>query len=353
MTGDNRTCDILVIGAGLAGSMLAYKLINAGLRTLIVSAPSIPAASRAAAGLINPVTGQRMVLQENIDALLTAVENFYSEMEERFDITLLHRREMLRLFQSEKEREAWRKRLNNPVYAPYIDNQTSEEPAIHAGLGGFIQYRTGNLDTNLLLDALHAWFRQQGALFEVPFDHDQLSIKEGHIHWQKIEAGKVIFCEGWRGQHNPWFSWLPFQPAKGEILTIATESEVPEKIINRGKWLLPINRKRFKFGATYEREELDEIATDSAKESLLQAMRQLFVKPPTIEITEHVAGVRPGTRDKQPFLGFHHQHPELGIFNGFGSKGSLLIPWYAEAMVSHIVKETPLPTTADIGRFGG
>ena len=353
MAGTTRTCDILVIGAGLAGSILAYKLINAGLRTLIISDPSMPSASRAAAGLINPVTGQRMVLQENIEELLNAVKTFYREVEEKFGVILLHRREMLRLFQSEKEKESWKKRLNNPLYAPYIAHQGSEDSTIHAELGGFIQYRTGNLDTNLLLDSLHVWFRQQGALIEAPFHHDQLSIEEEHTRWQEIKAGKAIFCEGWRGQQNPWFDWLPFQPAKGEILTLTTESKVPERIINRGKWLLPINSSSFKFGATYEREEINESATDSARESLLQALAQMFVKSPIAEVTEHVAGVRPGTRDKYPFMGFHHDHSLLGIFNGFGSKGSLLIPWHAEAMVAHIVKGAPLPIEADIGRFHG
>lgn len=353
MTSTTEPYDVLVIGAGLAGSILAYKLMSAGLRICVVSDPSIPSASRTAAGLINPVTGQRMVLQDNIEALLEEVEAFYSEMEEKFNITLLHRRKMLRLFQSEKEKASWQRRLNNPSYTPYIDHQTSEEHAIHAGLGGFIQYRTGNLDTNLLLDSLHAWFRQQGVLIEAPFHHHQLSIEEGQIRWQEVEAEKVIFCEGWRGQFNPWFNWLPFQPAKGEILTLTTDAEVSEKIINRGKWLLPVNRSSFKFGATYERVEINEVSTDSARESLLQTMAQMFVKNPAVEVTEHVAGVRPGTRDKRPFLGFHHDHPSLGIFNGFGSKGSLLIPWYAEAMASHMINLTSLPPEADIGRISG
>ena len=353
MRSDSDSYDLLIIGAGLAGSILACKLILAGQRILIVSDPSIPSASRAAAGLINPVTGQRMVLQENIEALLASAESFYGDMEEKFDITLLYKRQMLRLFQSEKERSAWQKRLDDPAYAPYIDQQSADNSSIHAELCGFIQYQTGNLDTNLLLDSLHAWFRQHGIMIEAPFHHEQLMIESNLIRWKKIEAKKVVFCEGWRGQTNPWFNWLPFQPAKGEILTLESESEVPDKIINRGKWLLPVGRQRFKFGATYEREELDEITTDSAKDELLHAISGMLVERPKLHVTDHVAGVRPGTKDKHPFLGFHHDHSTLGIFNGFGSKGSLLTPWYADAFVSHVLKESPLPSQADIRRFHG
>ena len=350
---DDKQYDLLIIGAGLAGSILACKLMLAGKRTLVVSDPSIPSASRAAAGLINPVTGQRMVLQENIEALLASAETFYSDMEEKFGITLLHKRQMLRLFQSEKEKKAWQKRLDDLAYGPYIDQQSAEETTIHAELGGFIQYQTGNLDTNLLLDSLHAWFRQQNALIEAPFHHDQLTVESNLIRWQKIEAKRVIFCEGWRGQANPWFNWLPFQPAKGEILTLKSESEIPDKIINRGKWLLPVSNQSFKFGATYERTELDELPTDAAKDELLHAISGMFVETPKLHITDHVAGVRPGTKDKHPFLGFHPDHSTLGIFNGFGSKGSLFTPWYAETFVSHITEGNTLPPQADIGRFYG
>ncbi len=348
---DKPSYDLVVVGAGLAGSILACKLILAGLQTVVVSDPLKPAASRAAAGLINPVTGQRMVLQDNIEALLGSAEAFYQEMERRFGITLLHQREMLRIFQSEKERSAWQKRLNDPHYTPYMDNHLSDDPAIRAGLGGFFQFYTGNLDTNLLLDTLHGWFRQQGILIEKPFSHDQLTVEANLSLWQSVEVGKVIFCEGWRGQENPWFKWLPFQPAKGEILTLESDSEVPDKIINRGKWLLPVDQHHFKFGATYERQKIDELPTDSGKDSLLHDLNEMFVETPTLRVTDHIAGVRPGTKDKHPFLGFHHQYPSLGIFNGFGSKGSLLIPWYAETLISHMSQNAPLPLQADIGRF--
>jgi len=351
ISADDKQYDVLIVGAGLAGSILAYKLILAGLRTIIISDPLTPSASRAAAGLINPVTGQRMVLQDNIEALLGSAHSFYKDIENSFAVTLLHQRQMLRLFQSEKERTAWQKRLSDPLYSPYIDNHLSEDSSIHAEFGGFIQSHTGNLDTNLLLDTLHTWFKQQGVLIEAPFTHNQLTIKDEFVLWQQIESKKIVFCEGWRGQHNQWFNWLPFQPVKGEILTLIAESRVPDQIINHGKWLLPMNERSFKFGATYEREELNEENTQSAKEELLEAMSAIFVESPNIQIANQNAGVRPGTKDKQPFIGFLRDQTLLGIFNGFGSKGSLLIPWYAEAFVSHMTQNSPLPLQADISRF--
>jgi glycine/D-amino acid oxidase-like deaminating enzyme len=124
-------------------------------------------------------------------------------------------------------------------------------------------------------------------------------------------------------------------------------------MINRGKWLLPINKETFKLGATYERSELNETPTEDAEQELLDAMGDIFLTRPAVRVTDHMAGVRPGTKDKQPFVGLHPEHPQLGIFNGFGSKGSLLIPWHAEQFTCHLINGTPLPEQADIRRWHG
>jgi glycine/D-amino acid oxidase-like deaminating enzyme len=343
-----RACDTLIIGAGLAGSLLAYRLTRAGNSVLLVNDPAVKAASRAAAGLINPVTGQRLVLQANIEALLASALDLYRDIESRFNVKLLYPRDMLRVFRNEKEREAWENRKKESDYSPFIDHELCE----FNGREAFVQHHTGNLDTNLLLDTLHGAFRHQKILIDAPVEYRDIHIEPTSVSWQAISADRIIFCEGWRGENNPWFSHLPFQPAKGEILTLTTSAPVPARIINHGKWLLPINGNRFKFGATYEWNELDETPTDKARDELLSVMAETFPSPGA-EVIEHVAGVRPGTRDKHPFLGFCQEHSHIGIFNGFGSKGSLLIPWYAQRFASNVTTGTTLPSEADIGRFDG
>jgi len=349
----NHSSDVLIVGAGLAGSILAYRLTLAGQKVLLVSDPSIPSASRAAAGLINPVTGQRLVLQDDIEVLLASAQHFYHDIEARFGINILHKREMLRVFRSEKEKAAWENRTRDPAYHPYIDHELHNDPGVNMDHGGFFQHHTGYLDTNTMLDALHQWFRKQEILIEAPLLYSDVAIEPGSIQWQAVQAERIIFCEGWRGQKNPWFDWLPFQPVKGEILTLSTEAPIPEHIINRGKWLLPINKETFKLGATYNWNECNETITDDAKQELLDAMEHIFLTRPSARVVNHLAGVRPGTRDKQPFVGLHPEHAQLGIFNGFGSKGSLMIPWHAEQFRCHLMDGTPLPEQADIRRVHG
>ena len=341
------TCDVLIVGAGLAGSLLAWRLQQAGCKAIVVSDPSIASASRAAAGLINPVTGQRLVLQENIEALLASAHALYHRLEEAFEITLLHKCGMLRVLRNDKERSAWQKRRQDPAYQPYIATELSSYQEHDA----FMQYHTGFLDTNLLLNHLHAYFRESEQLIESAVDYNDIIIDAAGVRLHDLQAERIIFCEGWRGQHNPWFSHLPFQPAKGEILTM--RGHAPEHIVNRGKWLLPIGNNCFKLGATYDWKRLDELVTDQAEEELLNALPSLVADIEEMEVTDHVAGVRPGTVDKQPFLGMHPEQPNIGIFNGFGSKGSLLIPWHTERFATHLLEQEALPAEADIGRYHG
>jgi glycine/D-amino acid oxidase-like deaminating enzyme len=55
-----------------------------------------------------------------------------------------------------------------------------------------------------------------------------------------------------------------------------------------------------------------------------------------VKILKHKAGLRPATFDRKPFIGFHDKHKNVAIFNGFGSKGVSLIPYFAMNLADHI-----------------
>jgi len=349
----NASPESLIVGSGLAGSILAYRLMERGERVLLIDDPCTPSASRVAAGLINPVTGQRLVLQKNIETLLASAHQLYHHLEVKFGRKLLHDREMLRVIRNDNETTAWQKRKSDPAYTPYLGDYRKHDDFVNAPNGLFSQHHTGFLDTNALLDLLHLHFRDQNMMVSAKVNHDDISIVPEGVRWQAIEAKRIIFCEGWRGSLNPWFKHLPFQSAKGEIMTLITECPLPEHIINSGNWIIPIDQQRFKLGASYDWNQLDENITDSACEELIAALNKMVVHPLTCSVLEHKAGIRPGSRDKQLFIGFHAKHPLVGIFNGLGSKGSLLTPWYSDMFARHITDGDALPDDANIARFDG
>lgn len=101
--------DTLIIGQGLAGSLLAWELAHRGERILVIDDEHASASSTAAAGLINPVTGQRMVKTVGVDDYLPVAHKRYRALEEILGRELLYDIPMWRLLRHEKERQVWQK----------------------------------------------------------------------------------------------------------------------------------------------------------------------------------------------------------------------------------------------------
>ena len=73
--------DFLLIGQGLAGSALGYRLKKAGFKIKLLDQPDLNQSTKIAAGLYNPVTGRKMVKTWNADQLFPEIEPFYQELE--------------------------------------------------------------------------------------------------------------------------------------------------------------------------------------------------------------------------------------------------------------------------------
>jgi glycine/D-amino acid oxidase-like deaminating enzyme len=343
----------LIVGQGLAGSLLAWELAHRGERVLVVDDEHASAASTAAAGLINPVTGQRLVKTAGVDDYLPVARKRYRALEKILGRRLLVEKPMWRLLRTAKERQVWHKRKQDPQYDDYLGEWLESsrlQPPFVAPLGGFIQHHTAYLDTAALLEGIRDYLLETGRYRPQRIDYGMLELTEAGVVFDGIHCRRVIFCEGYRAMHNPWFNWLPFTPAKGEILSLRFAQPLPDVMVNAGRWLMPRANGEYRLGATYEHERLDEVVTEAARQTLLGALAGILSEAPAHKVIGQQAGVRPATTDRQPFLGLHPTHPQLGIFNGFGSKGSLLIPWHAEVFADALDCGCPLPIECDIRR---
>jgi glycine/D-amino acid oxidase-like deaminating enzyme len=50
-------------------------------------------------------------------------------------------------------------------------------------------------------------------------------------------------------------------------------------------------------------------------------------------------------------VGLHPRQPEIGILNGFGTKGCSLAPFFAKQVVDRLEGKGKIHPLADIGRF--
>jgi glycine/D-amino acid oxidase-like deaminating enzyme len=350
---DSSTLDVLIIGQGLAGSLLALALLERGQRIRILDDGHRSSASMAAAGLVNPLGGMRFNRLPHLEACLASAQTRYLQLERQFKLSLWHPIPMVRLFRSEQQMRFYRRQADDPAAAPYLGGRFAAGESGHRlndPHGGFRQRGTGYVAVAKLLTSLRTWFRDQGLLVEQDADPANLQLLAGGVRHAGMTARRLVFCQGRRSTSNPWFDWLPLQPAKGEILTLDCDEPLPDEIINAAHWLIPLVEGGWRLGATLDREHLDERPTDAGRRVLLTGLEQLLGRHLPVRIRSHLAGVRPNTSDRQPLLGAHPQHPELCICNGFGGRGSLTIPWYSERFADWLLGHGPLPAGADIRR---
>jgi len=349
-----RRLDTLILGQGLAGSALAWQLTAAGQRVCVIDDGHRSSSSVVAAGLINPLAGMRFTRRPQAIDWLDAADRWYGELARQFDRPLLHRLPMLRLFRSPQQRRFYDRQAADPCSAHLLGATFSADDCpepVAAPHGGFLQRRTGFVDLPLLLATLRGWLEARRALLEAELAPGQITIDQAGVHARGLHADRLVFCDGARLRDNPWFRDLPLRPEKGEILTLAVGAWRPRHIINGAHWLLPLQSGALRLGATHEHRQIDQQATAAGRELLLEGMRALRPMTPPPQVLDQQAGIRPGTSDRYPLIGQHPTQPRLWVFNGFGARGSLTIPWYAQRLTAHLLHAAPLPAEADIRRF--
>lgn len=341
--------DGLIVGQGLAGSILAWELINHGQRVLVID-DGAENASQVAAGLINPVTGQRLVKTVHVEHLLPAALACYKQLADYFRRPFFYPLSMWRLLASDQERHTAEKRLSQADYGPFLDDVRLAPPGIVAPVGLLVQRQTGYVLTRPLLQAIKIFLQSRDSYRQAYFDVNDLRLQP--LQWRDVRGRYLIFCQGHQGRANPWFQGLPWQPVKGEIVTAKTDRPLPPAMLNYGHWLIPQEQAGlFKTGATFTREGLDNRLTEVARTELWRTLLAVFPAAASAHIIEQQAGIRPGTLDKQPLVGVHPRHPCLYLFNGFGAKGSLSIPWYSRCLVDALLHQLPLPSHASLQRY--
>ena len=343
--------DVLIVGQGLAGSLLAWQLIKQKFRVLVIDDVA-ENASQVAAGLINPISGQRLFKSDEVDSLLPAALNCYQLLSAQFQQDFFVPLPMLRVLRTDRELQRATARLVQPDYQAYLQDVQAQSSAVNSSFGVLRQLQTGYLRTRLLLDQLRRFLIAEQSYLASQFDYSEL-LFQPQLQWRHYLPRQIVFCEGYKARRNPWFSRLPFQLVKGEIISCETTALSTKQIINFGNWLIPLDNQRCRIGANYNTAELDQQTTASVASQLLVSALQVCPQRYPLHIYQHQAGVRPATLDKQPFIGRHPVLTQLHIFNGFGSKGSLAIPWYAQRMVDFLVGQQSLPTQSNIQRFYG
>ncbi len=314
---------ILIVGQGIAGTALGWEFERAGFSFEIADAGLEDAASLVAAGIVNPITGQRFVKNWHIDSLLEPARMFYREIEGELSLRLRHDIRVRRLFSGSAERARACEKAARGEWAPYAVASAIGEDGFWVE-GGF------QVDLPELLRASrHRWIRR-GILQE----------RRANIAAEEARRDIVILCTGAGIEDEyPPGGGLNLEGAKGEVIdVVAAEAPFePGVIRNQGGWVLPRDRSCAQVGSTYDRTAKDLSPTSVARATLATAFRQMY--PNTrYEIVRQHCGWRMSVPDRRPVVGRLRGHERLGVVNGLSSKGVLTAPWLARQWVHHLAE---------------
>jgi glycine oxidase len=377
--------DYIVVGQGIAGSILAYLLHKNGQKIVVLdqNREGVLTSSKIAAGVINPITGRRFVKSWRIDALLPVARRLYQELETELSIPIWHDRPILRTLRDIEEENNFLLRRTYSDYTPYCGETTTTpkasdilfSPVAHPFFNKFYAFaETKNgaqVNVPFLIEHLRDYFIDKQMLINETFSFDDVIIEENQVSYKHLKAKKVIFAEGAAGAVNPYFCWLPFNLDKGELILVRIPDLNLKAIFKNKISIVPLHdvgigmsdfggvasstsdipnpTSLYWVGATNAWTFADDLPTEVNRELIINELKEILNCP--FEVVAHQAAVRPTVRDRRPFLGWHPKFSVLGIFNGFGTKGASLIPFFAEQFVDNLLTHKPLEKEVNISRF--
>lgn len=343
--------DYLIVGQGICGTWLSWYLTKQDRSFIVIDKNEPITASKVSAGIINPVTGRRMVRVWMAEQILSFAREAYHEIGNFLDITAISQKNIIDFFPNPHQRQVFLERIEEgEQYLNSFPEQNQFNSFFNYDLGcGEIRHSyIAHIET--LLPAWRKFLKNNGRLLEEAFAFENLVIGEQSVQYRSITAKKIIFCDGLNSFENPFFKQLPFAPNKGEALIVEINDLPDEHIYKKGFILAPLRETgTFWLGSNYQWSFSDTEPTD---EFYQQAERHLkaWLKTP-FRIMEHKASIRPATLERRPFVGLHPYQENAGILNGMGTKGCSLAPFFASQLVDHLLRKKGIMPEADIKRF--
>ncbi|MEP7267605.1 MAG: FAD-dependent oxidoreductase [Saprospiraceae bacterium] len=316
--------DFIIVGQGIAGTLLASALEDLGKTFVIIDDKRNHAASRLAAGLINPITGRRFVKSWNYDELENYFLDGYGKIEIKLKQKYLHVHEIVFCLSSVKEENDLL--AQSMVY--HYDDRLEKIYQVEGvrNLTGRILYSLQGykLEQRKLCDDFRNKWISESKIKNEKFDFSLLNTEADAVIYKDIRAKSIIFCQGAFASENPYFKELPVIPNKGQYLVVDTLDWKNDKTIK--DQIIITEKDGYQWvGATYEWQYKTAEPTLQAKEFLLNKLNSLLDIPFTI--MEHHIGLRPTTQNRRPIIAQNEHYPVLWAINGLGTKGASICPY--------------------------
>ena len=343
--------DYLIIGQGICGTFLSYYLQKAGKTILVIDEAQPFSSTKVASGVINPVTGRRVVTTWMIETLLPFAWEVYNSIGNEFAETIIEQKNTISFAPSYQMKETCEKRMSEA--GSYINSVADTEAYKQYFNYIFDCYSiepTYLINLHPLLKGWRKKLVENKSMPEGSFDNSILAVYEDHVTYKNITAEKIIFCNGINTFGLDYWKNLPYVYNKGQALIADIPGLPPANIYKYGAVsFVPWYDGLWWTGSSYENEFDTAEPTEAFRDNLVKQLNSILRIP--FAIIDHLAALRPATLERRPFVGLHPHYNAIGIFNGMGTKGCSLAPYFAKQFADLLVYGKPIDALADVKRF--
>jgi glycine oxidase len=361
--------DLVIAGGGVIGTAIAWRAAAAGLDVVLVDPEAGDAASLVAAGMLAPASealfGEGALLRLNLLAV-RRFGSFAAELEEAAGRQVGLRGEGTLAVAYDPGDYAALARLtafrrSAGLDAEELDSRACRTlepflaPDVH---GGVLFGGDWSVDNRRYAAAL----RDAARSAKVRSVRDrvlEVRVSDGQVRGVRlaggddIDAARVVVAAGyWSGAVGglPDALRTVVRPVKGQLLRLRHPAGVPPvlshtiRAIVRGTdvYLVPRADGELVVGATQEERGPDETVTAGAVHDLLHDAMSVLPVTSELILAETCAGLRPGTPDNGPVVGWCGPAGLL-LASGHYRNGILMSPVTADAAVALLTGQAPAP----------
>ena len=345
--------DYIIVGQGIAGSVLALQLEKEGASALIIDDGAKHTSSKTAAGLWNPIVFKNLEKGWNADELLCHVLQFFPEAQHTLNHQFYHEKPLVKRFSDFEEWNDWDVKMEHSSLSKYLYKETvpniesTFQLAMPEGYGKV--RNTGYVQVPEFLKATKHYFESKDGYLSEEFDHNALILSSTTVSYKQLQAKSIVFCEGTKAKENPLTSHIRIQPTKGQVLVVYAPDLDTDYVFNGGGvFVQPLGKHTFRLGSTFEWKMYDALPNEEGIQHITEKFEKLYKGKYTV--VGHYAANRPTTPDRRPYIGKLKNHNAY-LFNGLGTKGILNAPYCAHHLTQHLIHQATIPKEIDLYRF--
>jgi len=360
-----KTYDIFIIGAGIAGSNLAYFAKKRGLKVLLIDKSKVPASggSGAAGAFISPKLGKDTPLVN----LTNQAYKFSSRFYKKNFLNCFDNSGILRIAK-DKEDEKNLSFYNNLIddNGEILDLADIKKLGLNCKLKGIFFKNGGVVDAPKIclqltknIDFLQYFIKSiQGLSSKESFD---IYKKDNYFYLQNFKAKKIVLATGYEGFDG--LEYMGINGLWGSRGDFYTNSEI-KVCVHKNISISANNNGIVKIGATHVRAKEPCIICNGMPLKSIQKEAQNMANLSDLRLKEIICGFRAGSKDYFPLVGkiidtkyMLKSYPQIKkgyskapikyvkdifVFNGLGGRGFVFAPLLANWLMDLILNDTKI-----------